>query len=68
MGIYVYEPDVVTHMPDGHFDFPEVVAALLAEGEKVIAYPFDGVWYDFGTPSDHERATAALARLERTDA
>jgi NDP-sugar pyrophosphorylase family protein len=60
MGIYVYEPAVVERIPPGHFDFPDVVEMLLREGEHVVSYPFDGMWFDIGTPGDHERAVRAL--------
>ena len=29
MGVYVYDPAVLELIPDGHFDFPDVVKALL---------------------------------------
>ena len=60
MGIYVYEPHVLELMPSGRLDFPDVVHLLLRHGEPVISYPFDGTWFDIGTPGDHERAVEAL--------
>jgi NDP-sugar pyrophosphorylase family protein len=60
MGIYVYEPRVLKLLPPGRFDFPDVVHLLLEQGEPVISYPFDGTWFDIGTPEDHERAVSAL--------
>ena len=58
MGIYVYEPSTLDHIPDGRFDFPDVVQALLAAGEPVLCYPFAGEWFDIGTSDEHERAMA----------
>lgn len=60
MGIYVYDPDVLELIPDGHFDFPDVVAAMLASNRKVMSYSGPGVWFDIGTVGEHERATAAI--------
>jgi NDP-sugar pyrophosphorylase family protein len=56
MGIYVYDPAALKHIPEGRFDFPEVVLALLEAGERVLTYPFDGEWFDIGTRDEHERA------------
>ena len=56
MGIYVYDPAALDHIPDGRFDFPDVVLALLEAGERVLTYPFSGEWFDIGTRDEHERA------------
>jgi NDP-mannose synthase len=61
MGIYVYSPTAVEHIPDRHFDFPELVLALIAAGEKVAKFPFGGPWYDIGTPAEHHAADRAYA-------
>jgi NDP-mannose synthase len=60
MGIYVYSPHVLEHIPAGRFDFPEVVKALLGAGERVLTFPFDGMWFDIGTPGDHDRAVEMI--------
>lgn len=59
MGIYVYSATATERIPDGHFDFPELVLALLEDGARVCKYRFDGPWYDIGTTGQLERATAA---------
>ena len=64
MGIYVYEPHVLELMPPEHFDFPAVVDLLLRQGERVVSYPFSGMWFDIGTPEDHERAVEAIGHEE----
>jgi NDP-sugar pyrophosphorylase family protein len=58
MGIYVYDPRALAHIPKGHFDFPDLVQALLGAGERVLTYPFAGEWFDIGTPDEYELATA----------
>jgi len=60
MGVYVYDPDVVKMIPDGRFDFPDVVNAMLEAGRKVAVYTGPGVWFDIGTVGEHERATAEI--------
>ena len=59
MGIYAYSPEALEHVPNGRFDFPDLVLALLAADKPVAAYPYDGEWYDIGTTDEHERAVAA---------
>ena len=47
--------------PSGHFDFPELVLALLAAGETVTKPTASTApWFDIGTPHEHERAVAAF--------
>lgn len=59
MGIYVYGPEAIDHIPPGRFDFPDLVLALIAAGSPVRKFAFDGPWYDIGTPSEHAIATEA---------
>ena len=60
MGIYVYDPEVLEFIPEGRFDFPDVVNAMLEAGRKVAVYTGPGVWFDIGTVGEHERASAEL--------
>jgi NDP-sugar pyrophosphorylase family protein len=60
MGIYVYDPEVLKLIPEGHFDFPDVVKKMIAEGRKVASYTAPGVWFDIGTEGEHEQAVAEL--------
>lgn len=58
MGIYVFEPCVLKHIPyNAYLDFPDLVLKLIGAGEKVSAYPFDGYWKDLGYADDYEQAT-----------
>ena len=59
MGIYALEPEALQYIPDGYFDVPDLVHALLEAGEPVGAYPFDGLWFDIGQRDDYEEAVAA---------
>ncbi len=58
-GIYVFEPIVLEYIPHGkRMDLPNLVLKLLADGQRVAAYPFEGLWLDIGRPDDYERAVA----------
>jgi NDP-mannose synthase len=57
MGIYIFEPKVLTYIPHGQYlDLPDLVKKMIAEGEKVVSYPYKGYWQDLGRPDDYERA------------
>jgi NDP-sugar pyrophosphorylase family protein len=66
MGIYVYSPRVLDKIPKAHFDFPDVVRALLRSGETARTRPFDGMWFDIGTPGDYDRAVATIGGRARS--
>jgi NDP-sugar pyrophosphorylase family protein len=60
MGIYVLEPEALEYIPpEGHFDFPDLVKALLRAGERVSALRFDGLWFDIGRRDDYEQAVTS---------
>lgn len=62
MGIYIMEPEVLEHIPDDrHFDFPDLVYALLEAGLPIGSYRYDGLWFDIGRHEDYEQAAAAWA-------
>lgn len=63
MGIYVFEPAVIRHIPArGKFDFPQLITKLLAAGLPVASFPFEGRWLDIGRPDDFAAAQTELAR------
>jgi len=60
MGIYVYEPHVLSYLPKGQYmDFPDLVKLLLNKGEKISGFPSQDYWLDIGRREDYE-----LAQLE----
>lgn len=64
MGIYVFEPRVLAHIPHNQYlDFPNLVLRLIESGEKVCGYRFDGYWQDLGRPDDYEQAVAEFDKL-----
>jgi len=65
MGIYVFEPRVLAHIPAGRYlDFPDLVLKLIAAGEKVTGYVFDGYWMDLGRADDYEQANQDFAEMK----
>jgi NDP-mannose synthase len=57
MGIYVMEPGILDHVPEGQaFDLPDLVQALLRANQPVGAFKYDGLWFDIGRKEDYERA------------
>jgi NDP-sugar pyrophosphorylase family protein len=64
MGVYVFEPDVLDYIPQYQYlDFPDLVLKLIAGGEKVVGYKFDGYWQDLGRPDDYEKATRDFEQM-----
>lgn len=62
MGVYVYEPSVLSLIKKGEYlDFPDLVLALLAQKREVAVYYFDGLWLDIGRPEDYARAQEMVA-------
>jgi NDP-sugar pyrophosphorylase family protein len=62
MGIYVYEPRVLSHIePGNRLDFPDLVLRLLDRGERVCAYPTNCLWLDIGRPDDYAKAQELFA-------
>lgn len=57
MGIYVYEPRVLSYIPPGtYLDFPDLVHRLLEDGEKVHLHRNNAFWLDIGRPDDYAKA------------
>lgn len=57
MGIYIFEPRVLEYIPKNQYlDFPDLVKILLANGERVVGFPFNGYWRDLGNPEDYSQA------------
>jgi len=64
MGIYVFEPQVMKYIPFNlYLDFPDLVLKLIAAGEKVTGYAFDGYWMDLGCPDDYAQAAEDFASM-----
>ena len=66
MGIYVYQSSVLKYIGGKYLDFPELVLKLLDAGEKVCAWPYEGLWLDIGRPSDYAKAQELYSRTRPT--
>lgn len=65
MGIYVFDPRVLAYIPEGEYlDFPNLVLKLIAAGERVVAFPFNGYWMDLGRPDDYEQANKDFNKMK----
>jgi NDP-sugar pyrophosphorylase family protein len=62
MGVYVYEPRALGHLPGGRCQFPELVQRLLEAREPVAAFRSDAEWFDIGTFEEYERAVQEFER------
>jgi NDP-sugar pyrophosphorylase family protein len=50
MGIYAMSPSVLSQIPAGQrFDLPDLIKRLIADGQTVNLFRFDGYWRDIGT-------------------
>jgi len=59
MGIYIFEPKVLTYIPAAQYlDFPDLVLKLIEAGNNVISYPFLGYWQDLGRLDDYNQAAS----------
>lgn len=56
-GIYLVEPSALAYVPAGkRFDMTDLIAALLADGRRVVGFPIGEYWLDIGQPEDYEQA------------
>ena len=55
-GIYVVDPEVFKMIPKGKNMLEEAVFPRLVEKEKLIGFPFKGLWFDLTTPKEYEKA------------
>ena len=63
MGIYVYDSSIVKLIPpDTHYGFDNLMLDMLAGGQIVRIYPFDGLWLDIGRHEDYEQASGEFER------
>jgi len=66
MGVYVFEPRVLNYIPVGEYlDFPDLILKLIANGEKVCGYAFDGYWMDIGRSDDYVQANKDFCNMKK---
>lgn len=62
-GMYVLEPGVAALVPpQGRFDMPALIRAVLAGGGRAGAFPVHEYWLDVGAPEEYQRAHADYPR------
>lgn len=65
MGVYIVDPRVIPYIPrKNRFDVPDLVHRLIAAGEPVGSYIYDGYWLDIGRHEDYQRALVDFIELE----
>ncbi|MEW5701515.1 MAG: sugar phosphate nucleotidyltransferase [Candidatus Zixiibacteriota bacterium] len=61
-GIYAFRREALDWIPAGQrFDFPELVTALICDGQPVYTHEHTGLWLDIGRPDDYARAQQMTA-------
>jgi NDP-sugar pyrophosphorylase family protein len=66
MGVYVFEPRVLDYIPVGQYlDFPDLILKMIASGETVSGYTFDGYWMDLGRPDDYVKANEDFSNMKK---
>jgi NDP-sugar pyrophosphorylase family protein len=64
MGIYVFEPGVLSFIErNKYLDLPDLVLKLIAAGEHVVTFPYDGYWMDLGRLDDYEQAVQDFEKI-----
>jgi NDP-mannose synthase len=64
MGIYVFEPRVLSYIPRHEYlDIPDLILKMIEAGERVLSYPYQGYWMDLGRISDYEQAVIEFDNL-----
>ncbi|HEX5436195.1 MAG TPA: nucleotidyltransferase family protein [Gemmatimonadaceae bacterium] len=66
-GVYVVESAAQRFIPAGRrFDMTDLIAQLLADGQRVVGFPIVEYWLDIGQHTDYEQAQAdiTLARFD----
>jgi NDP-sugar pyrophosphorylase family protein len=56
MGVYVFSKSILQYVPQGHFDFPDLVLELIRRGRPIRGYRFQGLWLDIGRAEDYAKA------------
>jgi NDP-sugar pyrophosphorylase family protein len=60
-GIYLFEPAVLNVIPENTFSMLEQdIFPKLARSRKIIAFPFQGIWFDISTDSKYQDVVATF--------
>ncbi len=56
MGVYAFRREILEMIPDGYFDFPDLVLKLIERERPIRGFAFHGQWLDIGRQEDYGRA------------
>lgn len=56
-GIYIINPDLISMIPNGHFDMTDLIKLAVYRNMNVLAYEFNGYWMDIGQIGHYQQAT-----------
>lgn len=64
-GIYLIKRSALDLIPaDTMFHSTDLLAALVAQGRKVIRFPLNGTWIDIGNPQEYKRANDLVKYMQ----
>jgi mannose-1-phosphate guanylyltransferase len=63
VGIHLIEESVFKYIPDGPYEITKVYLDAIKEGEEVLAFKKEGLWFDAGTLQDYLKATSSLLEI-----
>lgn len=62
-GVYLFEPEVLSFIPDNakkSIMLETDIFPKLASSEKMLAFPFQGVWFDISSDDNYEQALTKM--------
>lgn len=62
MGVYAFRREILPLIPDGYFDFPDLVLELIRRSRPIRGFAFHGQWLDIGRQEDYAAAIEAFER------
>jgi len=62
MGVYAFRREVLDLIPDGYFDFPDLVLELIRRDRPIRGFAFHGMWLDIGRQEDYGNAVETFER------
>jgi len=64
-GVYAFSRRALKYIPDNkHFDFPDLVCALIDRGETITTRRHSGHWLDIGRRDDYEKAAGLFEKKQ----
>jgi len=62
-GIYLIEKDLISWVPNGHYNATDLMQEVIARKRRLINYPLLGYWLDIGRHEDFEKAQADIKHI-----